>query len=133
MATFTIGKQTYEVPELSLKKIKKIWPFVEGVQGSEDLLKLMDAAAEIISIALSGTEHELSSEQIEEQMLGSEMLNIQSSIEDLLVESGLLQRKGDGSTTQGEATGEAESASTETGTASSESLSPPVAPAETGS
>lgn len=130
MATLRIGGRDIEVPQLNFKSIKLIWPLVSGVTESEDMVELADAASHILSIALARSDTPLTVDEIEDQLLGSELAGLQKSIEDLLIESGLLQRVGEGDITVGEAP--AATASTEIGTDSSQSLSPQDVPVETG-
>lgn len=112
MAKVTIGKVEYDLPELNFKAIKKIWPKVEHIQDSDDLIKLMDVSTEVLEIAFERAEVKLTKEEIEENLLGSEIKGIEAAVTDLLVESGLLQR----AAPPGEAPGAEESPSTATGT-----------------
>lgn len=130
MATAIIGGKEYPLPALNLKTVKKIWPLVERIQGSNNLMDLMDVATQIISHALARSDQPLTVDQIEEEMLASEIEGIKVSMEELLIDSGLLQRLPEGGTKSGEA--ETVPASTGTGTESSQNSSQQDAPAEIG-
>lgn len=132
MATLSIGGKQIELPVLNFKTIKKIWPLVQDIQGSEDLIKLMEVASNVISLVLERSATPMTVDEIEDQLLGPEIQPMQKAIEDMMVESGLLERKPGGDIVSGEAKGAAASPSTETGTDSSPSLSPPDAGEETG-
>lgn len=130
MAKFVIGGEDYEFPPLNLKTIKKVWPLVDKIQGAEGLPELMDVTCEILALVLARSDKPLTADEIEDKMLSTEIDGIRVSMEDLLVESGLLQRVPEGTKT-GEAVGAAPL--TETGTASSQNSSQQDAAAETGS
>lgn len=132
MATVIIGGKTIEIPVLNFKSIKRIWPLVEKIEDSDSLIDLMDVASDVLAIALERSDQPMTKDDIENNLLGPEIAAIQASVEDLLIESGLLQR------TNGGAPGEAapaatEDHSTEIGTELSPSLSPPDVVEETGS
>jgi len=128
MASFTIGGKVYSFPPLNIKTIKAIWPFIDAVQKSDDLVALMDATSQILSVILSRSETPMSPEEVEDKMLASEIDGVRASMEDLFVEAGILQRVKAGSPGEGEAA----SPSTEISTPSSQSLSPQAVPVETG-
>lgn len=131
MATIKIGGKDIELPILNLKTIKKIWPLVEGIQDNDDnLISLMDVVCQVLSIVLERSETPMTADEIEEALLGPEIPSVQDSVMDMLVESGLMQRTEAGGTAVGEAQGAAPS--TETGTDSQQSLSPPVVAEATG-
>lgn len=126
MATIKIGGQDIELPVLNLKTIKRIWPLVKDISDSEDnLITLMDVICAILAIVLERSSKPMTADEIEEALLGPEVPSVQNSVMDMLVESGLMQRTAGGGTAPGEAQGAAPS--TETGTDSQPSLSPPVA------
>jgi hypothetical protein len=130
-ATVIIGGKTIEIPVLNFKSIKKIWPLVEKIEDSDNLMQLMDVASDVLAIALERSDQPMTKDDIENNLLGPEIAAIQTSVENLLIESGLLQRTNGGA--PGEAVPAAENHSTATGTELSPSLSPPDAVEETGS
>lgn len=130
MAKFVIGGKDYEFPPLNLKTIKQVWPLVDKIQHAGDLPGLMDVTCEILALVLARSDNPMTAEQIEEEMLATEIDGIRISMEDLLIESGLLSRT-DGTVKPGEEAGAAPS--TATGTASSQNSSQQDAAAETGS
>jgi hypothetical protein len=129
MAILRIGGRDIEVPPLNFKAIKRIWPLMEGVTTSKDFMKLIDTATEILEIALARSETPLKAVEIEDQLLGFELEGVQKSVEDLLVESGLLKRVTGGEEAVGELPAKP---SMETGTDSSRNSPPPASAPETG-
>jgi hypothetical protein len=129
MAILRIGGRDIEVPPLNFKAIKRIWPLMEGVTTSKDFMKLIDTATEILEIALARSETPLKAAEIEDQLLGFELEGVQKSVEDLLVESGLLKRVTGGEEAVGEPPAKP---SMGTGTDSSRNSPPPVSAPETG-
>lgn len=127
MATFIIGGTKYEAPVLNFKTLKKVWPYVESVQSSEDMAAAFDAVSIIVSAALERTETPLSPDEVDEKLLAPEIDGLRQSLTDLLIASKVLKLVPEGGDEQGEAPG-AEGPSTEIGTDISPSLSPPVAP-----
>jgi hypothetical protein len=119
MASVTIGGQKYEIPVLSFKQVKKLWPILNKVkesqetEGSDMSMELTESAIEIVAIGLSKAHPEFTVEKIEEELLGPEIAGLKVVIEEMLAESGFL---GNGSGEVGKVPAPAAKLSTETST-----------------
>lgn len=115
MAKFVIGGVKHEFPPLNLKAMRRIWPLIEKVQAASDLPSIMDVTTQIISLVMERSASPMTPEEIEDAMFAYEIEGVRQAMEELLIESGVLQRVTPGDAS-GEAVGEAASPSTETST-----------------
>lgn len=126
-AKITIGEIDYDLPKLTFKRIKRVWPIIEEIQktdflntdvddlsGMMEQFGLFDKVIIIFSVALG--DPEMTPEWIEERLLANEMVGLQQSMTDLLIHSGLAVRTEEGAL-EGEAGAAPAASSTETGTA----------------
>lgn len=122
MAKVTIGGEVYEVPPLNFKGIKKVWPAVSKIASkansqeqmtTEDGLEAVDVAIQVVAAAFSREHPERNADWVEENLRGNEIADLQIAMQDIMVESGIMQKAGDSS---GEVAAPAETPSTGTGT-----------------
>ncbi len=145
-----IGGNTVKVPvPYNFRRIKLAWPHVnKAANATENPLEAMDAMLAIIAIGVITPVHgslpnsveetaKLIVDKIadfEEEVTGPEAFKLQDRVFEVMSKSGLIRQKADG-TIVGNAAPEGENPapSTETGTLSSPSLSPPTVAGVTGS
>lgn len=137
MAQVTIGGEVYEVPPLSFKGLKRVWPLLEQAANQEDPFANVEAALGVVAEAISKTDYAMTVDEMEDKMSASEVPLLEQTMEQIMADAGLVKVKADGTIIRkgedsGEATGEAMPPSTETSTDTSLNSLPPVAPAETG-
>jgi hypothetical protein len=107
MATVRIGGKDYDLPPLTFKTIKQVWPLVQKMDEADFLnstdpkeaMAAMDVVIQIFAHALEKTHPDMTAEEIESVLLGSEMSGLAPAMTDLLVDSGLANRvEGDAKT-----------------------------------
>lgn len=135
MIEFTIGEKKHEVGPLPFARLKKLWPLVKDqmkrqpdgkiTMTVDDMVdagfKAVETTCQVLSVILIKTYPELTAEAIEEAILPNEVEIAAGKIQDLLVESGLIQRGPQMPSVDQAAS--AANPSTATGTQSSQSLS----------
>ena len=122
MAKVTIGGEVYEVPPLNFKGIKKVWPAVSKIASkassgdqmtTEDGLEAVDVAIQVVAAAFNREHPDRDANWIEDNLRGGEIADLQIAMQDIMVESGIMQKTGDA---LGEVQAPAETPSTGTGT-----------------
>ena len=127
-AKLRVGEVDYDLPKLTFKRIKKIWPIVAKLQDTDllntptdnvaavmDQFGMFDDVLVIFSVALNDPEK--TPEWLEENLLAEELTGLQASMIELLIASGLAERTPEGAIAgEAQAVEEAAESSTETGT-----------------
>lgn len=122
MAKVTIGGEEHEVPPLNFKGIKKVWPMVSKMAAktansdtltTEDGLEAVDVAIAVVAASFERHNPEKNADWIEENLHGSEVAGLQMAMQDIMIESGVMEKS---ESPSGEAPTPTEEASTGTGT-----------------
>lgn len=122
MAKVTIGGEVYEVPPLNFKGIKKVWPAVSRVaekansgepMTTEDGLESVDVAIAVVAAGFQREHPDRNEEWIEDRLRGDEIADLQIAMQEIMIESGIMQKVSD---TPGEAPAPTEMPSTGIGT-----------------
>lgn len=125
MAKFTCGGKVTELPILTFKQLKLVYPIISNMRNlqeetAEDVaLRPIDESIKIIAIALEKSDNPMSAEQIEEELLAPEMKLIEATIQDIMVDNELVPKPGEDNPAEEKA-----SLSTGTSTQSSAKSSP---------
>lgn len=137
MAKLTLGKVEYDIPPFMFISLKKIWPLMQEVGKNPDPISNVEAMLGIFSEGLSKTDTPKTVDELENALLAAEILGFEATMAEIMDEAGLVVVKKEGGGSDLTALGEAgpapePSLSTEIGTDTSQSLSPPESVAETG-
>lgn len=90
MAEVTIGGQVRTVTLPNFKKLKAAWKYLSAIQESKDPMDSVDAILGVVSV---GSSEPVSVDQLEEELLPSEMATMRDFINDLMIEIGLARRE----------------------------------------
>ena len=97
MSKITVGGKEIEVPILSLKKLKQIWPMVNAERIADlnermktDITAPVDHVTDIYVIALSGTENAMTKDEFEDRLTSLELKGLNASLTAFLIENELL-------------------------------------------
>ncbi len=144
MAKVTIGGHDYEVPELNFVALERAWPFIEKAMLTQGVMEGPSAGISVIAAGLIEADNfkpqdfdlgpELGEEQtfegvvkfLKRKLKATEIINVKVCLEEICKEAGLEAKEGEAPLPPGE------NPSTETLTASSQSLLPPDAKLEAG-
>lgn len=91
----TIGGKSVVIPTpMNFKKIKKVWPLLQETAKAEegveaDMLAVFDQTLAIFEIALAGTNEAMTVDDMEEALLGTELMGLQRTLKDLISASGM--------------------------------------------
>lgn len=124
-AQVTIGGEVIDIPPLNFKTLKRVYPIIKKMEAEEisegprDDLASMDLVIEFLSEVLAGSKKPMTTEQLEEALLVSEMLGLQPSVNSILAANKLTAPPG-----ESKAGEEAEKPLTGTSTRSSVKSSP---------
>ncbi len=140
MAKIVIGGQSYEVPPLKFKSVKRAWPFMQEAaeaNHNKEPFRAVDAVIAVVSEGLSKTDTPLTIEFIDENLDAIEIEAFVTALGEIMEEAGLVTVDKHGNVIakdpeSGEAKGEAAPPSTATATDMLQSSSPPDVPAEIG-
>lgn len=95
MAKVTIGGKQYETSALNFKALKQLWPQVSKLSLAGDSVDngfaAVDLAVSVVSFSLIRNYPDMTVEFIEENMLASEIADIQIIMYEVLRESGLIK------------------------------------------
>jgi hypothetical protein len=120
VAKLRVGGRDLEVPVLNIKKLKRVWPLVEqATKMVDDTIGSVSKAIEIVAVALLGTEAENEAgsnssldidvrvakvvDWLEDNMQAPEMEGLQVTIEQIMSDSGLVQKGGGAGEAMGDA------------------------------
>lgn len=91
--TITIDGKVYDLPVMKFKQLKKAYPIIAKAQDAEDPMDMLDAAIEVLSIAMMREHDHMTVEWIEDNLDVSETPAIATVITDLMVQAGLITRE----------------------------------------
>ena len=94
MAKVTIGGNDYEIQPLNFKALKKLWPHVATLSQNpttiEESLTSVEVAIIVIAADFERDQPEKTVDWIEENLKATEVSGLQTTIVDVMVESGLI-------------------------------------------
>lgn len=105
MAKVTIGGEEIDLPPLTFKALKKVWPKVKSqfaklqaaqtnepsVEGADSMFDAVDDALFIIAAALAKSQPALTYEALEDVLLPKEAAGLAVAVNDLMIESELVK------------------------------------------
>lgn len=104
MTVLTVAGRQIQVPEFSLRKLKKIFPIVRDMRlhtsdeladNPEVAMESIDQVIEILVVALDGTPDALTADQLEDQLTVSELSGLQATLIGILQDNGLTAKPGE--------------------------------------
>lgn len=133
MATLLLGGEQITIPKMNFRRIKKAYPFMLAASQVDDgdPFASYDSAIEAIRVGLEQETDEkdndgrpvfkcpISTEEFNERLIGDEVIRLQSTMADMMRESGLVRQRSDGSIVGNGDGAESPGSSTETSTQSS--------------
>ena len=131
----TIDGKDYVLPVMKFKTLKRAFPIMEEIQGSEDPIAMSEAAIKVVSMALmqEPAHKDMTPEHIEDVITAEETFALAPVIFAMMQDSGLIPKSAKLElASPGEAEGAEAAPSTETSTPSSQNSLPQDAAEATG-